>query len=214
MSELRFDGRVAVITGGGRGLRAQLCAAACLERRQSRRRRSGRQPRGSKASTPVPRKQWRARSGARRRSGRQHCISGNPRGRQRHYSSRVGPLRPDRRPHPQRRQRPRSVLEGNDPGGLRCRARCPPARRISCRAPGLSSDVQGRLRSNRADLVDRRLVRESPRGELRRGEGGADRTIERGRHRRRRRGRQVQCHRSRGRDARWPKGSTSAPTLP
>ena len=66
--------------------------------------------------------------------------------------------------------------------------------------PAFPAHVQSRLRPYRADLVDRRFVWQSPRGELRRRQGGPDRIVQRRRARGRCGGREVQRHRSRRRD--------------
>ena len=66
-------------------------------------------------------------------------------------------------------------------------ARRPSARRLPRRAAGVSADVRRGVRPHRADLVDRRPVREPRSGELRGRQGGRDRAVQRRRDRRRRR---------------------------
>ena len=105
MSELRFDDRVAVITGAGQGAGSRLCAAARIQGREGRRQRSGCEPerRGRRCRSCA-----RGRAGdqgCRRRGGRLHRVRGDAGRRQGDHRSRARQLRSDRHPHPQRRNR-------------------------------------------------------------------------------------------------------------
>ena len=84
--------------------------------------------------------------------------------------------------------------------GLRRRRRRASAGRLPRRAAGVSADVRRGLRPHRADLVDRRAVRQPRRRELRGGQGRRDRAVQRRRAGRRCRRREVQRHRARRRD--------------
>ena len=186
MSELRFDGRVAVVTGAGRGLGrayARLLASRGAKVVVN-------DPGGSLAGDGPDAGPAEQVVGAIRAAGGEavacYRVGRDPRRRRRDHPGRARPLRPHRHPDPQRRQRPSRLAERDELRGLRRGARRALARRVQRCAAGISGHVRGRLRAHRADVVDRRLVRQPRRGQLRGRQGRRDRAVQRRGARRRR----------------------------
>ena len=212
MPDLRFDGRVAVVTGRGRGLGRCLRPAARVARREGRRQRPRRRPR---------------RGRRRRRTGRRRGAV---------RSRRPG----DRRSRAPRRSLPAKVATRSSATALEHYGRLDilihnagNVRRGSLKemsyedfdavldvhlrgaftrcAAGVSGHVRGRLRAHRADFVDRRLVRKPRRGQLRGRQGRRARVVQCRGARRRRRRRDVQRDRAGRGDANGRRASTPRP---
>ena len=212
MADLRFDGRVAVVTGGGRGLGreyALLLAAqgakvvvndpgGSLDRRRRRRRP---RRRGGREITAAGGEAVASTDSVATADGGKAIIDTALE----HYG------RIDILIHNAGNVR-RASLKEMSYEDFDAVARRAPARRVPRCAAGVPGDVRGRLRPHRADLVDRRPVRQPRRGQLRRRQGRHDRAVQRRGDRRRRARRQVQRDRARRGDAEWPRASTPRPT--
>ncbi len=107
MADLRFDGRVAVVTGGGRGLGRSYALLLAAQGRQGRRQRSRRNPRPVTAPTPSPADQVVREIVA---AGGEAVAStdsvATADGGQAIIDAALEHVRPHRHPDPQRRQRP------------------------------------------------------------------------------------------------------------
>ena len=169
LPDRELDGRVALVTGGSRGIGAAVCAE--LGGRRRRGRRSTTRPRPARPSAVCAAVRGRGRHGPR---GRRRRVDA-PRAR-RAWSPHVeSGDRADRDPRLQRRHHPRQP----DHEALRRRLargdRHQPGRGVLHLPGGGAADAQAPRRRDRQHELDRRRARQRRPDELRRLQGGADR---------------------------------------
>ena len=179
MAELRFDGRVAVVTGGGRGLGREYALLLAAQGAKVVVNDLGGSLGGDGADTGPAHEVVREILAAGGEAVASTDSVATPEGGQAIIDTALEHFgRIDILVHNAGIVR-RASLKDMSYDDFDVGARRAPARRLPRRAAGVPADVRGRLRPHRADLVDRRSVRQ-PRGrQLRRRQGGHHRTVQR-----------------------------------